>query len=71
MLTTFEIKVLETPTDELETLAVDLEHDINNLIGDMEEVAYDLQLMNKRLAAVRQEVDNRMTVVEKYHALFA
>ena len=76
MLTVFDIKVLETPTDELDTLVLDFESDIGYVQEELDagvcaDSKSELQLLQKKLAAVRQEIDNRRTPQEKYLALFA
>ena len=76
MQTVFDIKVLETPTDELDTLVLDFESDIGYVQEELDagvcaDSKSELQLLQKKLAAVRQEIDNRRTPQEKYLALFA
>lgn len=75
MLTTFEIKVLESTKDELEELVVDFEFDIFNLKMDIEEgeqgLESELKLLTNRLRIVREALEERMTVREKYDRLFA
>ena len=81
MQTVFEIKVLETPTDELDRLILDLEDDetfaeeeLSNGYGGLA----SLNVIQNRLSIVRREVaarkemeERELTVREKYDALFA
>ena len=78
MQTVFEIKVLETPTDELDQLIVDLEDDLEYVCEEVSLGHGGLATMDQlqnRLHIVRREVVNRkemeLTVREKYDALFA